>query len=105
MKNSLGRTPPQRWAPAKKNDASDDECEAKLNKLTQKHLSARCRQRGHWKDNHCCLVRVKRVNRADGASKLVVEPGTVSGVLWSGSSVNLRPLCDSNESLSHDSDI
>ena len=62
------------------NDASDDEWKAKPNKLTQKLPRARCRQLGHWKDNHSCLVEVKRVNWADGASRLVGEPGTVSGL-------------------------
>ena len=87
------------------NEASDDEWEAELNKLTQKLASARCRQLGHWKDDHCCLVRVTTVNRADGAGKLEGELGTVSAVLGSDNSVNLRPLCHSNESLSHDFEL
>ena len=41
---------------------------------------------------------MKKVNWVDGASKLVGELGTVSGVLWSANSVNLKPLCDPNES-------
>ena len=40
------------------NEASDDEWKIKLNKLTQKLPSARCRRLGHRKDNHSCLVRV-----------------------------------------------
>ena len=40
------------------NEASDDEWKIKLNKLTQKLPSARCRRLGHQKDNHSCLVRV-----------------------------------------------
>ena len=37
----------------------------------------------------------------DGSSKFVGELGTVSCVSGSCNSVNLKPLCDSNESLSH----
>ena len=34
--------------------------------------------------------------------RLVGELGTVGGVLMFGNSVNVKPLCDPNESLSHD---
>ena len=53
---------------------------------------------GQWKDGHHCLAKVKRVSWAGGSSKLVGELGTVGCV--SGSR-NLKPLCGSNESLSH----
>ena len=91
IKNSLG---PKGWRPARKNEASNDERKAKLNKLTQKLPSARCRQ-----------PRVKRVNWADDARKLVRDPRTVNGVLGSGNLVNVKPLCDPKESLSHDIDL
>ena len=60
----------------KTNEASDDELEAEyqeaavpMTTVKQRKLpGARCRQLGHWKDDHSCLVKVKRVNWADGAS-------------------------------------
>ena len=60
-----------------------------------------CRQLGHWKDDRSCLVKVERVNWADGSSKLVGELCTVSCVSGSCNPVNLKPSCDSSESLSH----
>ena len=44
---------------------------------------------------------MKMVNWADGSSKLEVELGTVSCVSGSCNSVNLKPRCESNESLAH----
>ena len=87
-------------------DASDDEWKAKLNKLTQKFPSARCRQLGLWSDNNSWLFRVKRVSWADGASRLVGEPGTVSGVLGSDTLVKVKPVrCHANEGPSHDLEL
>ena len=73
----------------------------RLDKLEQKLPCAQCRQMGHWKDGHHCLATVKRVNWAGGSSKLVAELGTVSCVSGCCNLVNLKPLCASNESLSH----
>ena len=47
---------------------SSGDHDAELDKLKQKLPCARCRQRGHWKDDHYCLAKVKR-NWADGSSK------------------------------------
>ena len=65
---------------------------AKLDKFTQKLLSAKCRQLRYWKDHRSCLVKVKSVNWTDGSSKLAGELGTVSGVsrAWQFSELETR---------------
>ena len=76
---------------------------ADLDKLKQNLPCARCRQLGHWKDHHYCLAKMKRVNWANGSSKLVGELGTVSCVSGSCNSVGLPQifLGESNVSLLH----
>ena len=91
------------------NDVSDDELEAEYQEAVtlttivkqQKLPCAPCGQMGHWKDGHHCLAKVKRVKWVGGSGKLVGELGTVSCVFGSCNLVNLKPLCGSNESFSH----
>ena len=80
---------------------SSGEHKAELDNLEQKLPCAQCRHMCHWKDGHHCLATVKRVNWAGGSSKPAAELGTVSCVSGCCNLVNLKPLCGSNESLSH----
>ena len=80
---------------------SSGDHKVELDTLAQKLPCVQRRQMGYWKDGHHCLAKVKRVNWAGGSSKCVGELGTVGCASRSCKRVNLKPLCGSNESLSH----